>query len=178
MFYLQYVRTALPPVKAAYRSIDLMPSVSNAKFRSVILKTALRSFFKDVAYAPSEIVQELRVRRTQRRVEKDSVTPDGSVAGELGAEFSLREWGAESDFDSYIEELDVEKYDKIIVRVLLEAVQDFLAENHVSVDAFSNSANSIINGDFISIGSFAGDNNNLGSGGNAYGPSGQVYSPS
>jgi hypothetical protein len=178
MFYLQYVRTALPPVKAAYRSIDLMPSVSNAKFRSVILKTALRSFFRDIAYAPAGIIQEIGTRRMQRRVEKASVTPDGSVAGELGAEFSLREWGAESDFDSYIEELDVEKYDKIIVRVLLEAVQDFLADNHVSVDAFSNSANSIINGDFISIGSFAGDNNNLGSGGNAYGPSGQVYSPS
>jgi len=168
MLYLQYARTALPPVKAAYRSIDLMPSVSNAKFRRVILKTALQFFFQDIAHAPAGIVQEFRTRRIQRHVEKESVTPDGSVAGQLGAVFSLREWGSESDFDSYIEQLDVAKYDKVIVRVLLEAVQDFLAEHQVSVDAFSNSAHSIINGDVYSGVTVSGDNNRLGSVGDTY----------
>jgi hypothetical protein len=54
-------------------------------------------------------------------------------------------------FRTYVEELDVKKYNSILSRLLLDTVRDYLADKKVDTSAFENSARSIVNGDVITI---------------------------
>lgn len=161
MFYLQFVLTALPPIKFDYRKMDMLPSMSSGKLLWIALYQSLRTLFKAVAYAPVEIVRALRVGIREWRIERESMSTNGSSAGLFGTLLSIRERGAEPELGSYLRELDVEKYNKIFQRLLLETVQDYLTEKGVDISAFEGSANSVINGDVFNIQS-AGSGNQFG----------------
>lgn len=166
MFYLQFVLTALPPIKFLYRSMDMLPSMSSGKVLWIALSQSLRTLFKAVAYAPVEIVRAIRVGIREWRIERESMSTNGSAAGLFGTMLSIRERGAEPDLGSYLHELDVEKYNKIFQRLLLETVQDYLAEKGVDISAFEGSANSVINGDVYNVGSVSGSGFQVGGRGN------------
>ncbi len=161
MFYLQFVMTELPPIASAYRVIDLWPSLSSAKFWRRTLLLAVETVFSSIIFAPAGIWGTFRLWLRERRWDEGSVVADGSVAGSLGTEISVRELAIGHDRGGYIGELDVEKYQKIIQRMLLETVQDFLVAQGVDTSAFEGSANRI-NGDVYVVGSIAGDNNIIG----------------
>jgi hypothetical protein len=164
MFYLQFVLTALPPIHPDYRVIDLWPSMSSGKFLGMTLYYSLKTLFKVIAYAPAEIGKSLLVGLREWRLEREALSTNGSSAGDFGSLMSIRERGTDRKLGSYIRELDVEKYNKIFQRLLLETVQDYLAEKGVDVSAFEGSANSVINGDVITVGSVSGSGIQLGSG--------------
>jgi hypothetical protein len=165
MFYLQFVLTALPPIGAGYQIIDLLPGETTPAFAAKVLWHSIKTLFGAVVYSPAGLWSAFRLRRRERRWARTALSSDGSVAGDLGAQVSVRELGTHPDFGSYIRELDVEKYKSIIQRQLLETVQDFLAAKGVDTSAFEGSAISIINGDFIKDVSIGGDSQNIGSGG-------------
>ncbi len=156
MFYLEFFRTALPPIKRLYQSIDQMPNASSGRFWAVVIKYSLKSLFRDVIYSPVGIYAALRQMRRDRRLEAEVTSPDGSVLADFGAQLSVRELGAADSFDTYIQLLDVEKYTKIIERLLVDTVLDFLAAKGVDTSAFVNSATNIINGDVNSVGTVSG----------------------
>jgi hypothetical protein len=160
MFYLQFVLTAMPPVDVDYQDIDTLPSISSGKFWFAMLQYSLKSLFRVTAYAPVGVYRAFRLWLHERRNERDSLKHDGSAVGELGALISVRELGSHRDLGSYINDLDVEKYQKIIQRLLLETVKDFLVEKGVDISAFEDSAN-VINGD-VSIATITGNNNRVG----------------
>lgn len=165
MFYLQFVLTALPPISSRYRIIDLLPGETTPAFTFKVLGHSLKTLFAAVAYCPAGIFSAFRLRRREVELERTALSTDGSAVGDLGATISVRELGTDLDFGSYIRELDVAKYRSIIQRLLLETVQDFLADKGVDTSAFEGSAISIINGDFIKDVSIGGNAENIGSGG-------------
>ncbi len=164
MFYLQFVLTALPPIKPLYRTIDLVPAMSSGRFLGMTISRSLRTVFKAIAYLPVELGRALSVGMREWQMEQKALSTHGSSAGDFGALMSIRERGADHAIGSYLHELDVEKYNKIFQRLLLETVQDYLAEKGVDVSAFEGSANSVINGDVFNVGSVSGSGIQLGSG--------------
>jgi hypothetical protein len=156
MFYLQFVLTALPPIDDAYRVIGFRYGTS---FIGTLMYS-IKRLFGSIASAPAGIYAAFRLWRTERQTEKAYLS---SMGGDFGTQISVRQMATAPWFGSYIEELDVEKYSKIISRLLLETVQDFLASKGVDISAFENSANSVINGDFINISENSGTIRDVGS---------------
>jgi hypothetical protein len=161
MFYLQFVLTALSPIASGYQIIDLWPSTSSPKFWRMTLGLTLKTAFSALLSAPLALWQALRLAMRERHLEDESQVFDGSVAGNLGALVSARELATSDSLGSHIAELDVEKYQKIIQRMLLETVQDFLATHGVDTSAFVGSA-SVINGDVNVVGTITGGTNQVG----------------
>jgi hypothetical protein len=162
MFYLEFTLTALPPVKRDYATIELLPGKSPGAFFVMTLGYSIKTLFKSIAYLPFEIYGAFRAWWAERRDERRALAADGSAAGDFGTLISVREMGAEEELTSYIHLLDAEKYQKIIERMLLETVQDFLAAKGVDISAFEGSAHSVINGDVIQTGPVSGSGFNIG----------------
>lgn len=151
MFYLQFVRRALPPVHADYQVIDDLPSVS-------IILEALRSMPQAVISSLARLNRARRTRRSERRRGRGFSSSHGSAYKNFGARISVREYGAADDFDTYLEILDIEKYIKITERLLLDTVLDFLAKKGVDTSAFAASAGAVINGNVSNVGTIQGGN--------------------
>ena len=124
-----------------------------------MLWSAVGRFLRDTVVSPAGLISAFSVWLKERKAERDALRNRGTVAGDLGAEVSIRELGTARHLGSYIRRLDVEKYNKILDRAVLEAVQDFLASKGVDISAFSSSALNIINGDVIGV---TGNGNQVG----------------
>lgn len=129
-----------------------------------MLWRALKSMPETVILTPVKLFQALMMTWREWQLKRSFSPSDGSVAGDFGARASVRELGAADQFDSYLKLLDVEKYTKIIERLLLDTVLDFLAMKGVDTSAFAASAGSVINGDVINIGSARASNMQVGRG--------------
>ena len=158
MFYIQFVRTALTPIRGEYQIIDTRAARSAAGVAWVALKT----MWAAIIFSPAGIYEAIRTWWRERRYEKEFSPSDGSVFGDFGAQVSVRELGAAGSFGTHIRELDVEKYTRIIERLLMDTVLDFLAEKGVDISAFANSAASIIDGDVYHIETVSGGQNQFG----------------
>jgi hypothetical protein len=138
IFYLQFVLTALPPIDDAYRVIGFRYGTS---FIGTLMYS-IKRLFGSIASAPAGIYSAFRLWRTERQTEKEYLS---STGGDFGAQISVRQMATSPVFGSYIEELDVEKYNMMISRLLLETVQEYLESKDVDISAFANSAQTIVN---------------------------------
>jgi hypothetical protein len=168
MFYLEFVRTALPPIQYDYRIIDLIPTMSSGKFWAMIATSALKSLFSAVICSPLGIYRALRQMSHEKNHEQESTSPRGRIFGDFGSKVSVRELGAAKKFATYIQQFDVDKYTKVIERLLIETVMDFLYGKGVDISEFVNSAGPIINGDIVNIANLSGNNNKISGRGNTY----------
>jgi zinc-ribbon domain len=156
MFYLQFVLTALPPIVNDYRIMNFLYARS---FFSTLMYS-LKRLFRSIASAPAGIYNAFRLWQHERRTEKMYLS---AVGGDYGAEISVRELGTATEFSRYIQELDVEKYNAMISRVLLETVEEYLRSEGVDTSAFDEGARSVINGDIITISGNTGPVSDVGS---------------
>ena len=138
MFYLQFVLTALPPIDQAYRIVGFRYAAS----LTGMLVYSIKRLFGSIMSAPAGMYATFRLWRDERQAERTYLS---AVGGDFGTEISVRQLGTAPWFGSYIEELDVEKYNMMISRLLLETVQEYLDSNDVDTSAFANSAQTIIN---------------------------------
>jgi hypothetical protein len=168
MFYIQFDRTALPPVAARYKSIDLIPNMSPGRLQATVIWASLKSMFHSYIYSPARIVAAIRLKLQQRHFKEEFAPHGGSVVGDFGTRESVRQLGAADSFSTHIEKLDVEKYTRIIERLLVDTVLDFLASKGVDTSAFASSAATIINGDVISGNTISGDHASVGGHGNVF----------
>jgi hypothetical protein len=166
MFYLQFVRTALPPINWYYRQIDLLPNMSSIKFLATVTWQSLKTVWSAIVYSPAGLWNALRLWWREARFEAGFSPSDGSVVGDFGARVSVRELGAEPTLVTHLQKLDVEKYTRVIERLLMDTVLDFLAEQGVDTSAFASSASAIINGDVYNTGPVSGHNVQVGGRGN------------
>jgi hypothetical protein len=97
--------------------------------------------FGSIASAPSGIYAAFQLWRDERRAEREYLS---STGGDFGTQVSVREMATAPWFGTYIEELDVEKYNKMFSRLLLDEVQEYLRAHGVDTSAFLNSAQNII----------------------------------
>jgi hypothetical protein len=162
MLYLQYVLTALPPILDAYRSI----TVRYGSTPDGMLRYSAARLFGSMLSAPAGLMAAYRLWRAERREHKEAME---SLGGDFGTVRSVRELGTANRFGSYIRELDVEKYNQILSRMLLETVAEYLGSNEVDTSAFEGAAASIVNGDVNIAKDIHGDAN-VGGRRNRYGP--------
>jgi hypothetical protein len=153
MFYLQFVLSVLPPVFREYQAIEHLPSLSSGTLQATAFRLSVTSMFDAVVSAPVGLLAAFR----NRLKPPERPSADGLATGDLGAMISVRELGSERQLGNYIRSLDVEKYNRIFERLILESVEDFLAAEGVDTSAFRGGASTIVNGNII--GPISGSNN-------------------
>ncbi|HTT51970.1 MAG TPA: hypothetical protein VMH35_11270 [Streptosporangiaceae bacterium] len=159
MLYLEFVATVLPPVHPEWRVVDLLPKLSPASFWGKVLLDAVISVLRDLAFAPFRmgrslisIFQESRIYQAEADASKEY------LYGDIGAQVSVRELGAERQLATYIQRLDAAKYTKLTERLITDTVLDFLRAKGVDTSAYANSASSVISSNVvIEGGTFSGN---------------------
>ncbi len=136
---LEFVRTALPPVRPDYRLPDLLPAPSAPGFYLRALAATARTLLTATVRAPAAIVE------TERLIWRDYLKTRRAVArypaeADFGATLSVRELGAADAIGSYLSQLDVDKYGQIIERLVLDAVLEYLTARNVDTAAFAEQA--------------------------------------
>ena len=159
--YLEFILAVLPPIKAEYQVIDLLPGLSSGTMLRRIFGESIRRFFPAAAGSLSGIMWARRLRSYEKGIEQEALRAGKLAVGQLGADVSVRELGMADRLGTYIRVLDVQKYTRIIERALVEAVEDFLAGKGVDTSAFLDSATNVINTGSI-VGSVSGSGHNIG----------------
>jgi hypothetical protein len=159
MLYLQFVLTALPPISALYRVIGGGYGTSMTD----ILLGSVKRVFGAIATAPFGMYTAFSLWLAERRLAKTYLSPGDDNGADYGTLVSVREMATNRTFRTYVEELDVKKYNSILSRLLLDTVRDYLADKKVDTSAFENSARSIVNGDVITISGNSAQVSNVGS---------------
>jgi hypothetical protein len=173
MFYLQFVPASLGPVDSEYHKPDLMPRVSTGKFLGKVCLDAASTAFFDIASSWPRSLRALRAMwRQHRRFTEELTYARDYVYADVGARFSVREHGSQWAPQSYLQRLDASKYTKIIERLVLETVLDYLDSHDVDTAAYRARAEAIYNSGTIVAGNNGGNYNiNSGSGSAVQGPS-------
>jgi len=153
MLYVEFVTTVLPPIQRPYHIIDRLPTTSSGAFLAKVIHEAATSMFADLIGAIPGLIRSLLVMRRERKAfaeEADSY--DDYLFGDVGVQMSTRELGSARSPHTYIQDLDVTKYTKIIERLLNDTVLEFLYSKGVDTSAYASSANTIVNGNVVSVG--------------------------
>ncbi|MEV5324717.1 hypothetical protein AB0K67_11215 [Nonomuraea sp. NPDC052634] len=133
MLYTQFVVTVLPPVLDPYHVVDRLPSMNPGRIAWEAVRVLRLRLLRDVLAAPARVV------RTAVQAVRQGVTardPRAHIVYPYGALRSVRELGADTDMQTYIQTLDVAKYVKMIEHRLTEAVLDYLEERQVDTGAY------------------------------------------
>jgi hypothetical protein len=153
MLYLEFVSSVMPPVHPRWRIVDVLPAVTAGRFFVRVVVDSLASIFRDLIYAPVRAVRSLvTLAREGRTYQEDADAARETLYGDIGAQLSVRELGAAPDLLTYIQELDAEKYTKLIERLVNDTVLDFLAARGVDTSAYAASAGVVINNAGVMVG--------------------------
>ncbi len=146
MLYAEFVSTVLSPVREQFHLIDRLPAASG-------LQLAGRAVVDSVGYlAAGSIGAPFRLldvgwqmfMLTRRMRKADRASREYLTYGR-GARCSLRELVALEKPETYLQELDVQKYTKLIERRLTNAVLDFLDERQIDTGEYRARMNVIHN---------------------------------
>ncbi|MEV4896886.1 hypothetical protein AB0K48_46795 [Nonomuraea sp. NPDC055795] len=153
MLYTEFIVTALPPVRGAYRVVDELPREAGAALVLAALSRAPLALARDVVGAPARLLRRIFMAM---RLPED---PDKYVVYDYGARVSLREAGAEPRINTFLEGLDAFKYAKLVEERLNNAVLDFLEQRGVDTAAYRQQIAAVINnGTVVNGGTFNGTN--------------------
>lgn len=149
MFYLQFVPTLLPPIDHRYHIIDRLPRVSSGEFMVKVILNAASTSFKDITRAPFRLVgTALRVMTESWSYRSEGRSASDYVFADIGARISARESGGSAEARTYIQVLDTVKYTRVVQRLVLDTVLDFLTEKGVDTSAYQESASAIISNSY------------------------------
>lgn len=145
MFYLQFVPTLLPPIYQQYHLVDRLPKVSSGEFMVKVILHAARSSFLDMVRAPFGVIGTVWRMMTERWSYHSEIrSASDYVFADMGARISVREFGGSAAARNYIQVFDTVKYTRIVQRLVLDTVLDFLTEKGVDTSAYRESASAII----------------------------------
>lgn len=159
MFYLQFVPTILPPIYQEYHLVDRLPKVSSGEFMVKVILHAARTSFRDIVGAPFGVIGTVWRMFAERRSYRSEIkSASDYVYADIGARISVREFGGSATARNYIQVLDTVKYTRIVQRLVLDTVLDFLTEKGVDTSAYQESASAIITNSYTihgNVGSMA-----------------------
>ena len=146
MFYLEFVPVVMPPILPYYHLIDRLPRAGSSSFRKKVFLTAARTACRDALRAPFGLAGTLyRMIAERRSFEAEADSARDYAYADIGARLSVREIRAALWPRTYIQQLDVAKYTKMIERLVNDTVLDFLEGKGVDTGAYRESAQAIIN---------------------------------
>jgi hypothetical protein len=105
------------------------------------------------------------VWRQHRRFTEELTYARDFTFADVGARFSVREHGSQWVPESYLQRLDASKYTKIIERLVIETVLDYLDSRDVDTAAYRARAEAIYNSGIIIAGNNSGSFSNVSTGG-------------
>ncbi|TDD74567.1 hypothetical protein E1293_29380 [Actinomadura darangshiensis] len=153
MLYGQFATTVLPPVRPAFKIVDELPGWDGAK----LLRKAVTIGWPGLFTAP--LLAHARLTGALWRIVRETfgaeVAPDpaGELVHDYGARISVRELAASDGFHDFVQELDADKYTRLIERRVNEALLDHLDEEcGIDVSAYRAQAGVILNEGVIMTG--------------------------
>ncbi len=145
MLYLQFVPYLLSPIHESYHLVDRLPRITSGDFMLKVILHAARSSFGDIIRAPFGLMGTLSRIAAERWAHNSEFTSmNDYVYADAGAQISVRELGSSTAARNHIQRLDTAKYVKIVQRLILDTVLDFLKEKDVDTSAYTESASAII----------------------------------
>jgi hypothetical protein len=145
MFYLQFVPHLLPPIFEEYHVVDRLPKVSSGEFMVKVVLHAARTSFWDIVRAPFGVIGTVGRMITERwSYHSEIKSADDYIFADIGARVSVREFGGSAAARNHIQVLDTVKYLRIVQRLVLDTVLDFLTDKGVDTSAYRESASAII----------------------------------
>ena len=149
MFYLQFVPRLLPPILPEYHLVDRLPKISSGEFMVKVIMQAARTSFRDMVFAPFRVIGTAgRSIAEQWSYHSEIKSASDYVFADMGARISVREFGGSAEARNYIQVLDTVKYTRIVQRLVLDTVLDFLTEKGVDTSAYQESASAIISNSY------------------------------
>ncbi len=146
MLFLERTLCVLPPIRHSYRLID--------RWENPFL-APLRRSLTELMILPATVIR--RYRSVLRRFEPLAQREGEIVPDRYGAGKSLRELAADNDVQNYFQDVDVERYVKILDSALVRAVGQYLEDRGYSVVEFMKLADPVVNQtQHISGGTFLG----------------------
>ncbi|MBE1496257.1 hypothetical protein H4696_003357 [Amycolatopsis lexingtonensis] len=134
MLFLEWQFLALLPIDPRYRTID--------QHRAPVLGP-LRDTFAELCLLPATILQ--RATRVFRSFKAIPQRPGEIAPAKYGADRSLRELAQADRVQSYFQDVDVERYVRILDATLFRAVGAYLQERGYSVVEFTKLADPVHN---------------------------------
>ena len=106
---------------------------------------AVKTSFRDIVRAPFGLAGTLwRMISERWSYHAEIKSANDYVFTDIGARISVREFGGSAEARNYIQVLDTVKYLKIVQRLVLDTVLDFLTDKGVDTSAYQESASAII----------------------------------
>ncbi|MFI0350632.1 hypothetical protein [Actinomadura sp. 9N407] len=153
MLYAQFVATVLPPIRREFRLIDFLPNWSVPTLLAKSLRAGWRSVLSGLLLAVPRILSSCWAMSRGVRAGLTSRHPSRYMAYDYGARISVRELAAEEEFHTFLQELDADKYTRLIERRVNEALLDHLeGECGIDVSAYRTQAGVILNEGVIMTG--------------------------
>lgn len=143
MLCLEWTFCVLPPIRSSYRRIDRVQDPFLAPLRNSIMELVI---------LPATVIRRFQsvFRRFKPLAQREGeVVPDRYGAGK-----SLRELAAADDVQTYFQNVDAERYVKILDATLFRAVGRYLEDHGYSMVEFMKLADPVVNqfhvgGDFF-----------------------------
>jgi hypothetical protein len=134
MLFLEWRFFALLPIMPGFRAID--------EYRDPLL-TPIKSSVMEILVLPATIVR--RVASVFRRFKPLKQGVHEVMPAKYGADRSLREFAQADRVQSYFQDVDVERYVRILDSTLFRAVGEYLQERGYSVVEFMKLADPVVN---------------------------------
>ncbi|MGW4241613.1 hypothetical protein [Nocardia sp. NPDC004722] len=143
--FLEWQAFVLPPIDNAYRAVDehripVLPEIWQALGEFALLPTTI----------PSRIGTLWRWVRERSGIRSGAWRSPAEAAHAFGARQSVREVGAGTEFTSFFEVTDLERYQRILRGRVFDAVHRFLVEKGISTAAFDQAVTQITSATYIS----------------------------
>ncbi|TDC75178.1 hypothetical protein [Actinomadura sp. 7K507] len=152
MLYGHFAATVLPPVRPAFKIVDELPMWDGGKLLGKTIVFGFPSLFSAPLLAPYRLAGALwRIVRATLAAEAGP-DPAAQLVHDYGARISVRELAADDRFHDFVQELDVDKYTRLIERRVNEALLDYLGECGIDVSAYRAQAGVIMNEGVIMTG--------------------------
>ncbi|WP_067793290.1 hypothetical protein [Actinomadura formosensis] len=146
MLYGNFAATVLPPVRREFRIVDLLPTWSTATQLFYAFKHGWRTVLSGMLLPGVRTVATCWA--TVRSVIAAASAHDSArrMVHDYGARISVRELCAAADFDTYVQEMDADKYTRLIEWRVNEALLDYLGDEcGIDVSAYRTQAGVIMN---------------------------------
>jgi hypothetical protein len=154
MLYGQFVATVMPPIRRAFRVVDVLPSYSTGQILlQAITEEGLGALTSAITGPIRAIVSVGRMIGAALRITDSPRERLRFTVYDYGARLSIRQRAADRRFHTFMQELDVDKYTKLVERRLNEAVLDYL-DNECQIDTsqYRQQASMIMNSGVIITG--------------------------
>ncbi|GAA1807017.1 vitamin K epoxide reductase family protein [Actinomadura chokoriensis] len=153
MLYGHLATTVLPPVRREFRIVDRPSERSGGLRRFRPIGGEPRTVLNGVLMPWARIAAACWTMARNEVVAAFAGEPEDRPAHDFGARISVRELCAADGFDTYIQQMDVDKHTRLIERRVNEALLDYLGgECGLDVSAYRAQAGVILNEGVIMTG--------------------------